>query len=218
MLSLCVCVPKSEQHTFCMVCNLGRRLISWQKNQEMFPPQFSQLLLCGNTKHEESPIENRMTDSGLFWGLCVARTFKTKYIYRLSEKCGRNCLQLKRWIDWVHALKEDLRERRRFWLFTAYRFTFCRISKSRPKLAPSAWVSSSSSCGSGTRFWLAGRWGSGGRRAPSAAAWWWTHSAWIHPRARPAGVWNRACASFWSECASGTTGHLEEWEEEGRVG
>lgn len=99
--------------------------------------------------------------------------------------------------------------------FTAYRFTFCRISKSRPELAPSAWVSSSSSCGSGTRSWLVGRWGSDGRRAPSAAAWWWTHLAWIHLRAQPAEVWNTVYASFWSECASGTTGHLEEGEEEG---
>ena len=105
-------------------------------------------------------------------------------------------------------------------LLTAYRFTFCRISKSRPKLAPSAWVSSSSSCGSGTRSWLVGRWGSAGRRAPSAAAWWWTRSSWIHPLALPAEVWNRVYASFWSECASGTTGlrggggAAEEEEEE----
>lgn len=98
--------------------------------------------------------------------------------------------------------------------FTAYRFTFCRISKSRPKLAPSTWVSSSSSCGSGTRSSLVGRWGSDGRTAPSAAAWWWTRSSWIHPPAQPAEVWNRAYASFWSECALGTTGQLEEREEE----
>lgn len=94
--------------------------------------------------------------------------------------------------------------------FTAYRFTSCCISKSRPELAPSTLVSSFSSCGSGTRSWLVGRWDSDDRRAPSAAVWWWTHSAWIHLLAQPAEVWNRVCVSFWSECASGTTGHLEE--------
>lgn len=97
-----------------------------------------------------------------------------------------------------------------FFLYTAYWFTFCRISKNRPTLALSALVSSSSSCGSGTRSWLVGRWGSDGRTAPSAAVWWWTHSSWIRLPAQPAAVWNTACVSFWSGCALGTREQLEE--------
>lgn len=101
-------------------------------------------------------------------------------------------------------------------LDTAYWFTFCRISKSRPTLALSAWVSSSSSCGSGTRSWLVGRWGSDGRTAPSAAVWWWTRSSWIRLPAQPAAVWNTACVSFWSGCALGTREPLEERGGEGQ--
>lgn len=101
--------------------------------------------------------------------------------------------------------------------FTAHRFTSCRIPKSRPTLALSTLVSSSSSYGSGTRSWLAGHWGSGGRTALVAAAWWWTRSSWIHPPALPAEVWSRAYVSFWSGCALGTTVQLEE-REGGRDG
>lgn len=109
-----------------------------------------------------------------------------------------------------------IREHRRFdflYIYTAYWFTFCRISKNRPTLALSALVSSSSSCGSGTRSWPVGRWGSDGRTAPSAAVWWWTHSSWIRLPAQPAAVWNTACVSFWSGCALGTREQLEERQE-----
>lgn len=118
---------------------------------------------------------------------------------------------------WVHASK-GRRDHRRILFLTAYWFTFCHISKSRPKLAPSVWVSSSSSCGSGTRSWPVGRWGSDGRIALSAAAWWWTHSSWIRLLVQPAGVWNMVCASFWSECALGTRGQLEERRGGGHKG
>lgn len=119
------------------------------------------------------------------------------------------------------CIKGDKRPQKAFlfsFFLTAYWFTFCRISKSRPKLAPSVWVSSSSSCGSGTRSWPVGRWGSDGQIALSVAAWWWTRSSWIRLLVQPAGVWNMVCASSWSGCALGTRGQLEERRGGGHKG
>lgn len=81
------------------------------------------------------------------------------------------------------------------------------ISTRRTRARASS-ASSSSFCGSETRFSLVGRSGPACRTAPSASVCWWIRSSEIHFRVRPAAAWSRAFSSSCPSSAPCTTKHL----------
>lgn len=88
-----------------------------------------------------------------------------------------------------------------------------RPVSTRRRRARASSASSSSFCGSETRFWLVGRSGPACRTAPSASACWWTRSSEIHFPVRPAAAWSRASSSSCPLFAPRTTKHLEGMRE-----
>lgn len=79
----------------------------------------------------------------------------------------------------------------------------------RRRRARASSASSSSFCGSETRFLLVGHSGPACRTAPSASACWWIRSWEIRFRVRPAAAWSRAFSSSSPSFVPCTTKHLQ---------